>query len=45
MKIILSENKNFDKELEKSLLKRKNKIQLNSISVNKIIKDVKKNGE
>ncbi len=45
MKIILSENKNFDKELEKSLLKRKNKIQLNSISVNKIIKDVKKNGD
>ena len=31
--------------LDKCLSKRKNKVQLNSVSVTKIIKDVKKNGD
>jgi len=45
VKILDSNNKNFDKELDKLLYIRKNKFQFNSISVNKIIKDVKKNGD
>ncbi len=42
---ILSINKNFDNILDKFLLKRKNSIRLNSVSVSKIINDVKKNGD
>ncbi len=43
MKILSINNKNFDKLLDISLAKRKNKILSNSVSVIKIIKDVKKN--
>ena len=43
IKILESKNKNFETTLDKLLLKRNNKIQINSISVSKIIKDVKKN--
>ena len=45
MKILNSNNKNFDKKLESFLLRRKKKIQSNSVFVGKIIKDVKKNGD
>ena len=45
MKILKGNNKNFDRVLDQLLLKRKNKIQINSASVLKIIKDVKKNGD
>ncbi len=45
MKILNSNSKNFDKLLENLLLKRKKKIQSESISVTNIIKDVKKNGD
>ena len=44
MKILDCRTKNFDKILDKLLLQRKNKISLNSVSVTKIIKDVKRNG-
>ena len=37
--------KNFDRVLDKLLSKRKNKIQLKSTSIIKIIKDVKINGD
>ena len=42
IKILDSKLKNFDKILDRLLFKRKNKIQLDSVSVTKIIKDVKK---
>ena len=45
MKELNSESKTFDKDLEKLLLLRKNKVQSNSVSVSGIIKDVKKNGD
>ena len=45
IKILDSKIKNFDAALDKLLSKRKNKVQLNSVSVTKIIKDVKKNGD
>jgi len=45
IKILDSKIKNFDAALDKLLSKRKSKIQLNSVSVTKIIKDVKKNGD
>ncbi len=45
MKILNSKRKNFDKLLENLLLQRKKKIQLDSVSVINIIKDVKKNGD
>ena len=45
MKILNSNNKNFEKNLDKLLLQRKKKIQSNSVSVNAIIKDVQKNGD
>ena len=43
--ILNSKIKNFDATLDKLLSKRKNKVQLNSVSVIKIIKDIKKNGD
>jgi histidinol dehydrogenase len=43
--ILSSKIKNFDATLDKLLLKRKKKIQLSSVSVIKIIKDIKKNGD
>jgi histidinol dehydrogenase len=45
MKILNSNSKNFDKVLDNLLLKRKSKLQSNSVSVTSIIKDVKKNGD
>jgi len=45
MKIITYNSQNFDKILDKLLLARKNKIQSNKVSVTKIIKDIKKNGD
>ena len=45
MKILNSKSKNFDKLLKNLLLKRKKKIQSDSVSVTNIIKDVKKNGD
>ena len=45
MKILNSNSKNFYKVLDKLLLIRKNKIKSSSISITKIIKDVKKNGD
>ncbi len=45
MKIINSKIRNFDKILDNLLSQRKKKIQFNSVSVTRIIKDVKKNGD
>ena len=45
IKILDSKIKNFDAILDKLLSKRKNKVQLNPVSVAKIIKDIKKNGD
>ena len=45
MKILNSNSKNFDNSLNTLLIKRKNKIQSNSVSVTNIIKDIRKNGD
>ena len=45
IKILDSKIKNFDTTLDKLLAKRKAKVQLSSVSVTKIIKDVKRNGD
>ena len=45
MKILNSKSKNFDKLLDILLSKRKNKLKSSSVSVTKIINDVKKNGD
>ena len=45
IKILDSKIKNFDKVLNNLLFKRKNKVQLNSVLVSKIIKDIKQNGD
>ena len=45
MKILNSNNRNFDKALDNLLLQRKRNVQSNSVSVSGIIKDVKKNGD
>ena len=45
MKILNSKLRNFNKKLNDLLLKRKTKVQTSSVSVIKIIKDVKKNGD
>ena len=45
MKILDSNNNNFDNSLNKLLLLRKKKIQSSSISVTSIVQDVKKNGD
>jgi histidinol dehydrogenase len=45
VKILNSSIKSFDRELEKLLSIRKNKVQSSSVSVTNIIKDVKKNGD
>ena len=45
MKILNSNSKNFYKVLDKLLSIRKNKIKSSSISITKIINDVKKNGD
>jgi len=45
IKILDSKVKNFDTTLDKLLSKRKSKVQLSSVSVSKIINDVKRNGD
>jgi histidinol dehydrogenase len=45
MKILNNNIKNFEKKLDVLLSKRKMKVQSNSVSVFKIIKDVRKNGD
>ena len=45
MKILNNKNKNFDKILDTFLSQRKAQFQINSVSVSKIINDVKKNGD
>ena len=45
MKILNINSKNFHKNLDILLSNRKNKVKSNSVSVSKIIKDVKKNGD
>ena len=45
MKILNSNSKNFDKSLDNLLFKRKKKLKASSVSVTKIINDVKKNGD
>ena len=45
MKILNSNDINFDHQLDKLLLIRKKKVQSNSVSVTNIIKDVKKGGD
>ncbi len=45
IKILDSKIKNFDMILDNKLSKRKNEVKLKSVSVIKIIKDVKKNGD
>ena len=45
MKILNSKSKNFDKSLNNLLYKRKKKLKSSSVSVTKIINDVKKNGD
>ena len=45
MKILNSKSKNFDKLLDNLLSKRKQKLKASSVSVTKIINDVKKNGD
>ena len=45
MKILNSNSKNFDKTIDSLLLKRRKKIQSSSVSVRKIVEDVKKNGD
>ena len=45
MKVLDNSKKNFDKLLDNLLMQRKRKVQSSSVSVTKIIKDVKKNGD
>ena len=45
IKILNSNTRNFDWELDKVLIKRKSQVKSNSVSVTRIINDVKKNGD
>ena len=45
MKVIFDNNRKFEQKILEFLAYRKKKIQFNSVSVSKIIKDVKKNGD
>ena len=45
MIILSSEKKNFNKILERILIQRKKKLNSNTVSVSRIIQDVKKNGD
>ena len=45
MKILNIDSKSFDKSLDNLLSKRKKKLKSSSVSVTKIINDVKKNGD
>ena len=45
MKVLNSKNKNFDKNLEYLLFKRRKNIKFDKVSVTNIINDVKRNGD
>ena len=45
MKVLNSKNKNFDKNLENLLFKRRKNIKFDKVSVTNIINDVKRNGD
>ena len=45
MKVLNSKNKNFDKNLEYLLFKRRKNIKFDKVSVTNIINDIKKNGD
>ncbi len=45
MKILYSNKKSFNRQLDKLLFIRKNKVQSSSVSVSNIVRDVKKNGD
>ena len=45
MKVLISKSKNFDKNLDILLYKRRKKIISDKVSVTKIINDVKSNGD
>ena len=45
IKVLSNKIKNCDRTLDSLLLKRKNKIQIDSVFVTKIVKDVKRNGD
>ncbi len=45
MKVLISKSKNFEKDLDNLLYKRREKIISDKVSVTKIIKDVKRNGD
>ncbi len=45
VKVLNINNRSFNRDLDKLLSIRKNKVQSNSVSVSNIIKDVKKNGD
>ena len=45
MKVLISKSKSFEKDLDNLLYKRRKKIISDKVSVTKIIKDVKSNGD
>ena len=45
MKTLNTNNRAFDRQLDNLLLRRKNKVRSETVSVVNIIKDVKKNGD
>ena len=45
MRILINKDRNFYKKLNDFLLKRKTKLRINTVSVSKIINDVKKDGD
>ena len=45
MKVLISKSKNFEKDLDNLLYKRREKIISDKVSVTKIIKDIKSNGD
>ena len=45
MKLLLYSEKRFNKDLNNLLIRRKKKVDSNSVSVSSIVKDVQKNGD
>ena len=45
MKVLISKSKSFEKDLDNLLYKRRKKIISDKVSVTKIIKEVKSNGD
>ena len=45
MRILINKDRNFYKKLNDLLLKRKTKVKINTVSVSKIINDIKKDGD